>query len=93
MIPNAWLKERMETTDFGEVFKDHLTRLGLSESDLHPAPKAREAWRVFIGQMTGGDELWFFESPPETWGGLAGRSGYAIVRSGSIVDSMVTAKS
>jgi hypothetical protein len=52
-----------------------------------------EKWKAFIAQMVAGDELWFFKSPPETWSSLAGRAGYAVVRSGHIVASIVSATS
>ena len=99
MIPESWLKERLETTDVQELSKRELTRLGLSESDLQAlsakgaSPWWLEQWRVFISQMGAGDELWFFESPAETWNSLAGRAGYALVRSGRVVASLVSRKS
>lgn len=47
-------------------------------------------WRSFISQMQPGDQLRHFLSPPETWLRLAGLAGYAIVRQGKVVDSLVT---
>ena len=35
-------------------------------------------------------ELWYFESPPETWNSLCGRAGYAVVEDGKIVDAHIT---
>ena len=37
-----------------------------------------------------GQELWYFESPQETWNSLCGRAGYAIVEAGKIVDTHIT---
>jgi hypothetical protein len=99
MIPESWLKERLETTDVRELFERELMSLGLSDPGLQewlasgPSPQWAEKWREFIGQMAAGDELWFFESPTETWGNLAGRAGYALVRSGHVIDSLVSRKS
>lgn len=33
-----------------------------------------------------GDELWWYESPQETWDMLCGRAGWALVRDGKVVD-------
>jgi hypothetical protein len=99
MISESWLKERLETTDAQDLFKRELMSFGLSDSDLHellargPSPRWAGKWREFLGQMVAGDELWFFESPPETWSTFAGRAGYALVRSGHIVDFIVSRKS
>lgn len=38
-----------------------------------------------------GQELWYFESPQETWDALCGRAGYAIVQGGRVVDTHMTA--
>jgi len=99
MIPESWLKERLHTTDANELFERELLSLGLSDSDMQelrtegPSPRFAEAWRRFVGQMVPGDELWWFESPPETWKGLAGSAGYALVRSGQIVAQLGSRRS
>lgn len=33
-----------------------------------------------------GDELWWYDSPPETWEQLCGRAGWALVRAGRVID-------
>ena len=94
MIPESWLKERLQTTDVNELFKRELLSLGLSDADFNQllsqgtSPAWLEKWRQFIPQMLPGDELWSFESPPETWAALAGAAGYAIVRSGRVIASL-----
>jgi hypothetical protein len=99
MIPESWLKERLQTTDVNELFKRELLNLGLSDSDRHellskgPSPTWLDKWRQFIPQMLPGYELWSFESPPETWANLAGAAGYAIVRSGRIIASLSSRRS
>jgi hypothetical protein len=99
MIPESWLIEKLETTELQIVWKNELARVGLSEPDLQelmsegPSPRFREKWQAFVGRMVAGDELWRFESPPRTWNEFAGRSGYARVRAGRILDSIVTSKS
>jgi hypothetical protein len=47
-------------------------------------------WNPFIVDMLPGDELWRFRSPDDTWARLAGRAGYAILRNGKIVRSLIT---
>jgi hypothetical protein len=36
--------------------------------------------------MQPGDELWEYDTGPERWAHLCGEMGYAIVRSGRVVD-------
>jgi hypothetical protein len=99
MIPDSWLKERLQTSDVQELSKRELMRLGLSDSDFRellargPSPQWVEKWGAFLSQMGAGDELWFFESPPERWSGLAGATGYALVRAGRIIDTIATRRS
>ena len=38
-----------------------------------------------------GDEIWYFDSPRETWHKFAGRRGYAIVRDGKTIGGFFTA--
>ena len=47
-------------------------------------------WEPFIAEVMPGDEVWRFQSPPETWANMAGRAGYSIVRDGTIIRSLVT---
>jgi hypothetical protein len=99
MIQESWLRQQLDTTDVEQLARRELMSLGLSDADLRaalssgPSPGWLENWRKFIGQMVEGDELWSFESPPETWHNLAGRAGYALVRSGRVVDSIVSRRS
>jgi hypothetical protein len=50
------------------------------------------AWQKLQRQARGGDELWAFSNPPSTWRKLGKCSGFALVRDGEIVDSVVTTK-
>jgi hypothetical protein len=99
MISKSWLLEQMETTDVRELAKHELAGSGISDSDLQKlvadglSPRWMEKWRAFIGKMVMGDELWFFESPPESWQAFQGRRGYALIRSGQIVASIVSSRS
>lgn len=100
IIPESWLKERLNTTDERELARRDAMSLGLSESDLNelirqgPSPTWMAKWEAFISQRMPGDELWFFESPRETWSNdFAGRAGYALVRSRRVIDVLVSRKS
>ena len=99
MIPESWLKERLQTTDVRELLERELMGSGLSDRDLErllaggPSPQWVVKWQALIAKMIAGDELWFFESPSETWGRFAGAAGYALVRSGHIVDSITSRRS
>jgi hypothetical protein len=56
------------------------------------ALRLRMAWQKLQRQARGGDELWAFSNPPSTWRKLGKCSGFALVRDGEIVDSVVTTK-
>ena len=44
----------------------------------------------FLLRYVEGDEIWSFSSSAESWGDLAGRQGYALVRNGQAVAHVVT---
>lgn len=48
-------------------------------------------WHVFGRKYGGGDQLWYFESPSETWNGPHGRCGYLITRNGRLHAILVVA--
>ena len=50
----------------------------------------RGEWLAMTGAMEAGDELWEFSSPEESWVKLCGRQGYAVTRTGEIIDFIVT---
>jgi hypothetical protein len=47
-------------------------------------------WERLKKGMSAGDELWEFVSPPDSWAHRCGRQGYAVVRRGEVVASLVT---
>ncbi len=93
-----WLTERLESTDPRAVRLSEMGSLEISEANKEKLGDRSEAfarwvekrWKPFVAQMQPGDELWRFSSPGHTWANLAGRAGYAIVRDGEIVHSLVT---
>ena len=48
-------------------------------------------WHVFGRKYEAGDQLWYFESPAETWNGPYGRCGYLITRNGRLHAILVVA--
>ena len=52
------------------------------------ALRTRMAWQKLKREAMDGDELWAFTSPPHSWS-KQGYGGYALVREGRIVDSVV----
>lgn len=44
-----------------------------------------------LARLREGDELWWYQTPPETWEMLCGREGLALVRDGKIIDFIFTA--
>jgi hypothetical protein len=49
-----------------------------------------QRWADFKARMQPDDELYFFNSPAESWRNLAGRTGYVLVRDGEVADELVT---
>lgn len=57
-------------------------------SDM-PALRIRMAWQKLKNEAKEGEELWAFENPSNTWKKLGHHTGYAIVRNGKIIKSIV----
>jgi hypothetical protein len=78
-IPSEWLTQRVEN------------RPAAQHRDLPPttALRIRREWEKLKGQAAEGDELWAFANPSNTWKKLGKHTGYALVRGGRIVQSVV----
>jgi hypothetical protein len=81
-VSHEWLTERVENapTSFTAGLPDRA------------ALRMRMAWQKLQRQALGGDELWAFSNPPSTWRKMGRCSGFALVREGEIVESVITAK-
>ncbi|MCI0701450.1 MAG: hypothetical protein L0241_10250 [Planctomycetia bacterium] len=83
----TWLKKRTTVADVEAASM-------VSDPELGPEPVPfgfiNAQWKALLAQMQPGDELWEFSSSQESWQALAGRAGIALVRTGKVVDSMVT---
>ena len=54
-----------------------------------PAMRIRMAWEKLKREAAEGDEIWAFENPANTHKKLGRHTGYALVRKGRIVKSVV----
>lgn len=78
-ILSEWLTQRTENQPIAEHRK------------LAPmaALRIRMAWQKLKAQAGEEDEVWAFANPSNTWKKLGRHTGYAIVRKGKIVQSVV----
>jgi len=51
--------------------------------------RIRMAWQKLKKEAVEGDELWAFENPSNSWKKVGRHNGYALVRNGKIVKSVV----
>jgi hypothetical protein len=79
-VPPKWL---FDPVDIGEIESAWLDKPG-------PYGVSREAWIKLKSQMVEGDDIRAFSAPADYWENLAGRAGYALVRDGKVVASIVT---
>jgi hypothetical protein len=80
VIPTEWLSEKVS---IAQAEAENM-------SDGRPFGYLHLKWERLKAHMARGDELWEFRSPPNTWIHLMGREGYAVVRNGQIVESLIT---
>jgi hypothetical protein len=83
----TWLKKR---TTIEEVEAASMVRDPELGPDPVPFGFINDKWQALLAQMQPGDELWEFSSSQESWQALAGRAGFAVVRNGKVIASMVT---
>jgi hypothetical protein len=79
-VPKQWLATRVTVAEAEHANCVRDTPFG----ELHGR------WERLKKSMAAGDELWEFVSPPESWAHRCGRQGYAVVRRGEIVASLLT---
>ena len=48
------------------------------------------AWEQFKASILPGNVVVYFRSPSDTWDGVYGRAGYALIRNGIVVDAILT---
>ena len=99
-IPKQWLQIRKSPSEFeldqlkqmADSFKLPFEKVAEKFAD-RPFGSMTAKWRSFVSKLGNDDELWYFCSSKESFGKMMGRQGYAIVRSGKIVDYLVTLQS
>ncbi len=93
-IPLSWLSYEIvqAPAEFVEaVIREVLAIRTDWTEDTEPLKKIRQELAQFVAKMQPGDRLYAYKSPPATWGALAGRAGYAVVRPVELEDSEVIA--
>ena len=83
----SWMQKRItvEEAEAANLVTDE--RLG---PDPVPFGFINDDWKKLLSLMREGDELWEFDSPPETWEKLAGRRGIALVRECRVLYTIIT---
>lgn len=75
LVPPEWLDSRVTLAELEGPNR---------ASDLIQ-PADLSSWRGFKHQLRPQDELWYFTSPPESFGHGAGQMGYVLLRNGQQV--------
>ncbi len=78
-IQTEWLHQRVENAPIAQ----HRNLPAM------PALRIRREWQKLKAQAQEGDEVWAFANPSNTWKKLGKHTGYAIVRGGKILKSVV----
>ena len=86
-VPREWLEERISLIDLDRKLSE-MQHLPEGPVGLIFSPKRDEMARIKL-RMRKEDELWIYESPPETWIQLGGRRGIALVREGKPIETLV----
>ena len=81
-IPKEWLTQRVENAPTAH-------HRGLAPM---AALRIRMEWQKLKRAAGEGDELWAFQNPSNTWKKLGKHTGYALVRGGKVVQSVVVTK-
>ncbi len=76
-VPGEWIHSRVTLAE--------IEGPGAAPDLIKPADSP--AWRAFKAKLRTHDELWYFTSPPGSFGKGAGRMGYVILRDGNQVAS------
>lgn len=95
-----WLTERCEKLAAREIRFREMANLELSEKNKRKLLEYSEQlnqwentkWNPFVADLLPDDEVWRFQSPPHTWVGLCGCSGYAVLRDGQIIRTLTTTR-
>jgi hypothetical protein len=75
--PREWLGQKTSVEEVEARFEN-------------PCEQWLTEWRSLVAKIQPGDELRHYSSPREHWFNLIGSAGYALVRDGAVVDSVMT---
>lgn len=77
-----WLTQRVDAPP---------TSFGASRSEMS-ALRIRMEWQKLKRKATTGDEIWAFTNPTSSWKRYGKNTGYALVRDGVILESIVVSR-
>ena len=87
-VPKEWLVKKLTLQ---ECELEHTTEISSGDSQLVvPFGYLNDKWVYLKSLMLTNDEIWDFESPPDHWDSLCGRSGVALVRNDKVVFTIIT---
>lgn len=91
-VPKEWLTVKAEIKEkvVSEPTEKTCERLRFLSVDNEQVISVDFAKSMFRDSMLSDDEIWLYSSPPESWQMLCGRSGYALVREGEVIDTFLT---
>lgn len=91
-VPKEWLTGKLEVKEIveKESVQQRWERLQNPQSNVKIAVSLEFVKSMFGSSMEENDEIWKFSSPPDSWQLLCGRSGYALVRNGVVIDTFIT---
>ncbi|HYJ80232.1 MAG TPA: hypothetical protein VEW03_11545 [Longimicrobiaceae bacterium] len=78
-IPEEWLTQRVENAPTAH----HRNLPAMA------ALRIRREWQKVKAQAGEDEEVWAFENPSNTWKRMGKHTGYAVVREGTIVKSVI----
>ncbi len=96
-IPNSWLRQKGTVEEFERIELERKAEaLGLPVEKVvqkfgsRPFGDMTNRWREFAKKKAQTEELWSFSSPEHMFAKKLGCQGFAIVRDGSIRETLVT---
>jgi hypothetical protein len=94
VVPREWLKKRTtvakeEARSLRQIYQMRKQYPGI-EVPMLAFGDLNAKWTELVAAMLPGDELWEFESPPETWP-KHGRVGLVVMRGDLVVASLISA--
>jgi hypothetical protein len=83
----------VETERLIELLSDVAQYPGMRGTPRLPFVFMSDKWQAFTRQIRDGDLIYFFTSDTASWHGLFGREGYALIRDGKVICTIITGMS